>query len=372
MKFILKFILILLNLATGAALVFSAWSGWLDAAQHPRLVIASMSFPLWILPGLVLLIIDFFVVRKWCVWMALCFALCLPLAFTVMPVNAEGGSVPTKYAAPDSTWTLLTYNVSNYQDLTDEYADDLNPSLRYILEQNPDMVVLEEAHWLCKGLFHITAEQLDSIHTVYPWVIVGRDITLFSKFPAREISMKSFPEQFYGDSPRHSKAACFAVDINGVETAIYGLHLKSLGLTRDDKNLYEEFTRGEGLTSRTDIAEAKNDLIAKIADANVERAEQIEVLIDEIRKLDFANVIVCGDFNDTPGCYALRRLESIGLREVYPLVGCGYMYTFNSDRLLFQIDHVLFKGAMRPWKIERGNLRTSDHYPLMTTFIYPR
>ncbi len=43
------------------------------------------------------------------------------------------------------------------------------------------------------------------------------------------------------------------------------------------------------------------------------------------------NVIVCGDFNDVPGCRALRILESAGLTDAYAELGLGPTITFNAS-----------------------------------------
>ena len=68
----------------------------------------------------------------------------------------------------------------------------------------------------------------------------------------------------------------------------------------------------------------------------------------------------------------LKRLESIGMvhREVYPEVGMGYMSTYNRNRFWFRIDHVLYRGNLRPVSMERGKTASSDHYPLLTTFVF--
>lgn len=368
MRHIFKILLLLINLFVGAALAFTAIVGTLDPEYHPALVIATMTFPAWAVIALVILLVDFFYMRSGCIWIAFCFIFSLPLALTVMPLNIPRGKIPERYE--NVSWTLLSYNVYQFFDFTNEYPDKKNPAVEYILQTDADVAILAEGRWLnvLKNNY-ITPETLDSLHRKYPYLIVGQDITLMSKFPAEVIELDNFPNQLYGKSHAHSKVGAFMVDIHGVKTAIFGIHLKSLGLTRSDKDAYEDFTRGQGFTSSSEIAFAKNDIIGKIADANIERAVQVNAMIEEINKLDCENVIVTGDFNDTPGCYALNALEKIGLREVYPLVGNGYMNTYNRDRLLFQIDHVLFRGAFRPWSIRRGNLKSSDHYPLVVTFI---
>jgi endonuclease/exonuclease/phosphatase (EEP) superfamily protein YafD len=108
----------------------------------------------------------------------------------------------------------------------------------------------------------------------------------------------------------------------------------------------------------------------KLAAANLVRTEQVDTLIAGIHSIGGPNVIVCGDFNDVPGCTSLRNLTSIsGLKQVYPEVCCGPTYTFNTNRFYFRIDHVLYRGDLKPVEMVRGDIRCSDHYPLLTTFL---
>lgn len=368
MRKLLKFILLCLNIVIGAGLMVSAMTGLLNPEQHSRIVIASMTLPAWTVLALLALAGDFFVMRRGCLFMAFCLAVSFPQAYTVLPLNIPRGAVPQR--EKNLSWTLLSYNISNFDDLTEMYDGGVNPGVSYILATDADIVVLPEgANFEVTHHFHITGEQMDSLTARYPYIIKGNDILMMSKFPARAIELHNFQHQYLYGNARSSRVAAYMVDIHGRETAIFGCHLQSLGLTRDDKDLYEEFTRGEGLASKQELIIAKNDIIGKIGLANRKRAVAVDALVAAIDSIGCSNTIVCGDFNDTPCCYALRSLEHIGLREVYPLVGNGYMFTFNSDRLLFQIDHVLFKGIFRPWSMKRGSQRNSDHYPLVTTFI---
>ena len=369
MKQLLKIFLIISNVCVGFALILALFTSMLNAVEHPSLVIFSMSAPIWVVLGFMLLIADFFFLRKMCVWLSVCFAICLPLAFNLFPLNIPRGKVFKDIEK--SAWTLLSYNISNYFDLTDNYPGDVSPGVSYLLRTNADVVVLAEAQYTMPiKATHFTQEQMDSLKSLYPYIIVGNDITLLSKFPAEEFDIPSFPKQLFNKSRAESKAAAFMLNIHGEKTIIIGLHLQSLGLTQNDKDLYRDFTKGEAFMSKMEIKEVKKDLIDKISRANLQRACAVDSLSSFISALPGNdNLIVCGDFNDTPGCYAIRELQNLGLREAFPLTGTGYMFTYNKDRLLFQIDHVMFRGKLRPWSIHRGNLRSSDHFPLLVTFI---
>ncbi|MCH5219535.1 MAG: hypothetical protein J1F20_03105 [Muribaculaceae bacterium] len=368
MRKLIKLIFICLNIIVACGLICSAFSSLLNPASFPRLVIASMSLPVWVFAALCLVLLDFFVLRKWCIVMAVNVGITLPACFTVLPLNIPRFTAPP--CEDGLSWSLLSYNISNFIDLTEKYDGDVNPGISYILSTNADVVVIPEGNMLnFSPYLHIGQSQLDSLSNLYPYIIRGNDLLLLSKFPATPIHLDNFPHHYLFGNGKRSRVAAYLLNINGVETALFGCHLQSLGLTQDDKNLYEEFTRGEGFTSKEELRTAKNDIIAKIGEANVERAIAVDALISSIDSVGISNAVVCGDFNDTPCCYALRRLQNIGFHEVYPLVGNGYMFTYNSDRLLFQIDHVLFRGEFFPWTMRRGSQRNSDHYPLLTTFI---
>ena len=365
---VIKIFWILVNILIFAGLFSATVSCFISPVKFPSFALLAMSMPVWIPIAFIAMLLNFFWNRKLCVGQSLFLAVALPMFFTLFPLNISRGNIPANYKK--NSWTLLTYNVANFEDLTKAYAGDVNPAISYILKTDADVVMLEEGHWLTLvPQFRIKPEQLDSLYRHYPYIIIGTDITLLSKFPADSLSLVNYPAQMYGKTLENSKAACFLVDVHGIKTAIFGVHMKSLGLTDDDKTIYEDFTTGEGFTSKAELREVKNDVFRKVISAGVKRARHIDALCADIDSIGFDNAIVCGDFNDTPGCYSLRKLQSIGFREVYPLVGNGYMYSFNKDRLFFQIDHVLFRGAFRPWNMSRGSLKSSDHYPLLTTFV---
>mgnify|MGYP004449285907 FL=1 len=87
--------------------------------------------------------------------------------------------------------------------------------------------------------------------------------------------------------------------------------------------------------------------------------------IDEIS----GPVIVCGDFNDTPSSWTYRTIRGSDLADCYCDCGLGHTITYHENRLYFRLDHIFYKGeGLKAIRIERGNDKFSDHYPLMATF----
>jgi len=358
----------MMNIMTCAGLVVSGHAGSLDAQAWPRMAIASMTFPAWGVLAVVMLVSDFFFAKRWCVALAGAVAVSLPMVYNVFPLNIPQGDVPERLR--EDSWVLLTYNTTGFQDLTDKYPGDENTTIRYILSRHADVVVLQETDTIGPNpSLRITDEQVDRLESRYPYIFVGADVTLLSRFPGEEIDICGMEGQ--GES-RAGRFGCWVLDIHGRRVAIFGVHLKSIGLTHEDKALYKDITNVNGVPDRAEMREVKTELLGKLASANAVRPIQTRRIVNTIDSLGIDDVVVCGDFNDTPGCYSLHLLTDAGLREVYPVVGCGYMPTFNRNRFYFRIDHVLVRGYYRPWSLRRGDIMSSDHYPLTVTFVGER
>lgn len=357
------FLLVVFNLIAGFGLVISSIACLLDPSTYPTSVILAMSFPIWPPIAVVALLLNFFFARRWCIFSAVTFAVSLPMVFTTYPLNPFYGNPPKRLS--DRSWTLLSYNILNYRDFTNEYTNGRNQTLQYIIDRNADVVVFEECEFPRDKDLRITPGQRDTLNRLYHYQSFTDDIGIYSKFPTRQINIGHIADNRQAYLKR---AVAWELDIYGEKTLIIGVHLCSIGLTNDDKELYHDLTTGS-VNSRNEINDVKVELIDKVGAAGAVRAIQADCIVDAIDRLGYKNVIVCGDFNDTPGCYALSALEKTGLSEVYPLVGTGYMYTYNANRFLFQIDHILSRGYWRPWQISRGDIKTSDHFPILATFV---
>jgi len=82
-------------------------------------------------------------------------------------------------------------------------------------------------------------------------------------------------------------------------------------------------------------------------------------------------VIICGDFNDTPGSLTHQRLKESS-SDVWELVGQGDGFTFSSTRPQKRIDYV-FVGKSRsivPLKAWVVQSNASDHLPLVAEFRF--
>lgn len=103
----------------------------------------------------------------------------------------------------------------------------------------------------------------------------------------------------------------------------------------------------------------------------MEREAQIRYLQKYLQRYGGKNVLVCGDFNDAVNCYGLYLLEHEShMHQAYADVGLGPMITYNANDLYFRIDHILYRGDMRPYSMSRGSIKASDHYPVTARFFF--
>lgn len=352
MKHVVKVILLLLNILWGLLLIMGAYS-----AYYPTRIgiLLELIFPINLFAGIIFFFV-WLVYNPRLIW--------VPIAALAMAWGGIARYCPIhKPQSPDNSepgFTLMTYNT--YFMLDYEGTDTpLNRTLSFLLAQDADLVCLQESPELTRpnpGL-KISESQIDSIHAQYPYRIpTSHGMNFLSKYPARLLF-----DTVYSES---SAVAAYQVQIGEREVTIVNQHMESIGLTQTDKELYHEITAHPN----TDyLDEVKKHLLSKLVNATQTRNEQADLTATKIDSIT-GNVIVCGDFNDSPLSYAVRRFRSIGFRNAYNELGLGPGITYHANRFWFRIDHILYKGNMEARWLERLRHKSSDHYPLLTRFVW--
>lgn len=186
---------------------------------------------------------------------------------------------------------------------------------------------------------------------------------MLSKYPLKEV--------YIGDHPSmpwpHYKAA--RVYLKDDSITIINCHLQSLGLDRGDRNVYHRITDGDISLERLDSA--STHILDKLTDAFMVRAVQAEWVrhvVDSIK----GNVIVCGDFNDVPLSYAARTVKGTDMADAFERTSLGPRITFHDNRFYFRIDHLFYRGNFSAYRTVIDAQPSSDHYPMMTSFMFNR
>lgn len=357
-----KCVWLALNLVCAAAMIVSAYNGYISPMAHGGYWgVAGLAFPIALFSVVLFLFIDFFVWRKSVFVPLITLLVCVGPTLNYFPLHIFNG----KASDGAKTLKVMTYNVYNFWDLhiEDDIDSPHNRTLYSVIESGADIVCLQETEVFgpIRGN-KIQSEDMAKLNEVYPYIIrSGHFVAFLSKYPVDPIHLDYKATQLGGD------IGAYRVHIDDeTDITFFNLHLQSLGLTSEDFEIYKEMTSGK--VNETEIKDMKSEVFAKIAKANVERGQQVQKLKRYIEHYGGPNVVVCGDFNDVANCYSIRQLEGLGLREVYPQVGFGPIVTYNARQLYFGIDHILYRGDLRPLWLKRGHVNSSDHYPLIAEF----
>lgn len=360
----LKVVLLSITVLIAVAMLMSAWGGLVNPTKSRVLPLATLAMPLILIVNLVVALLWLCVLR----WK---YAL-IPLAAIIISWSPVSTVCPLNFFsrgnANDSTFKVLTFNVANF-----DYVNQQNPSesMRYILDQNADFVLMQEGS---QDRNYMTVPNVitmrDELVQKYPYHSDGnRDLVMLSKYPYTVVR-----DSVYVNTPDYYGCVCaktFDIELpSGKQLRILNLHLRTIGMDRDDKNLYDSITKLDvDVKKRSDLRRIKRSLFDKLKRAYELHAEEA-VIVRSIIDKSPPNVIVCGDFNDTPSSYCYRTIRGDDLRDSFQDCGLGLTYTFYAKRLFFKIDHILYRGSLEAVDWYRDKVGDSDHYPQVATFVW--
>lgn len=352
--------LLLLNLIAVVGTIWSGYGGFANPKSSPISALMCLALPLWLIFDLIVIVLDIWLRRRMLSVIAIGLIATAGPILTFSPLNLPHEPLSDKEKL--QSFTLLTYNVMNFADTKGIYPDEGNLTIDYILSTDASMIFLQEVvKRKIKPEYNITKAQQDSLKARYPYRSSGRDGLLFlSKYPFEETS---FPrEKNYS-----AELARYVVDVDGRKLTVYGVHLQSLELKADDRRLFRELT--DMNISKDELRGIRSQLLSKFKYAGIIRADQSRRLLNEMGDIE-GDIIVCGDFNDVAGSFSYRMFTDVGFRDAYADVAFGPTITYHANHFFFRIDQVLYHGNITPVDITRGNLPSSDHYPLLTTFLW--
>lgn len=343
------------------ALIFSAYGGIADPMSSAKLSVLGLCFPVILVMALCVLV-AWLCLRQWAIAAVVGVALLASAGpiLTLSPVNVGGG---LDDADKPRSFKVLTYNVMNFSDYSEE-GHLPNRTIDYILDVDADIVCLQEAAQADRfDRCEFVIDRIGDIKAKYPY---------YYNEMGDQVLLSKYPFTYTGDSidvNGRNKFLGFDVNMDGRHIKVFDCHLESIGLTETDKDLYWKLTQLKKMRNMDDIEEVRETLMSKLAKAFRQRAIQAHALRGCIDRSG-ENVIVCGDFNDTPDSYAHRTVMGGDMSDAYQDCAFGPTITYHSNRFFFRIDHILYRGCFKAVDIERGKVNCSDHYPLIATFVF--
>lgn len=284
-------------------------------------------------------------------------------------------AVPLSFSAkpdPDAvTFKLLTYNIVHGWDQTqgmtqsDHSGQQGNAAFKYVMDSGADIVCLQEVmRWRDEEIPNIS-QLLDSLDRIYPYRLGNNvsDTKVLSKYPIEIIP----PTQYVKGKFDPRSYTFYRVNIKGHKMTLVNFHFISIGLAGDEVNVVTDIRSVNG--AKESISELKGSIRHKIGVAARKRKKEVGVLRDALTRIE-GPLLLCGDLNDVPESYAYRLLRGEDLHDAYVDTGFGPLVTFNQHMFWFHLDQIFYRGGLKALSVKKGDVKFSDHYPLMAEFEF--
>ncbi len=264
----------------------------------------------------------------------------------------------------DSTqFTVLSYNVKLFDFYKkNNYKEDCNKTVNYILEQDADIVCLQEfGYYNYEGyldavsLLSTMSQTYKYKHVQYhmnPYGYSTYGVATFSKYPIVKKKVIQY-------NTKYNFTICTDIKIGEETIHLYNCHLESNQLTLNDKKKMFEMVQD---VNQNKITKTTGMLLRKLGSAAKVRASQADAIARSIKKYD-SSVVVCGDFNDSPISYTYNTVRG-DLVDVFTNSSSGLGITYNETPFLFRIDYILHSKNLRSGMFEIDKIHYSDHYPI--------
>lgn len=342
-------------------LIATAYSPYIDPAVHPVRSCLGLAFPVFLLIDLAFLLF-WLLIRQYKVALLPLAALlvCWGQIRTYIPVNFPVGHVP------EGGLKILSYNIMHFNG--GKKVEGKNAILTYLQQSGADILCLQE--FTTYSSPHLTQREVDKALRDYPYHHVERlghsdisanNIACYSKYPILSARQVDYASDCNG-------SMIYELKVGDDTLTLINNHLESNKLTAEDKEVYT------GMLADPEKEKVKSGtrlLLNKLAEASAIRAPQADAVARAIRTSPYPQVIVCGDFNDTPISYA-RRVIGQDMVDAFTQSGQGLGISYNQNRFYFRIDHILVSKNLRTYRctVDRS-IKDSDHYPIWC-YVVPK
>jgi endonuclease/exonuclease/phosphatase family metal-dependent hydrolase len=353
-----RLILLLFGLNTTALTVASV-AAFVAPYKTPWPAIAGLAFPVfWFVQLIFLLYFLFTKHGRTAGLAAIMLLLTIPVSRHYMAVHFQKVSTPVKgHHIKIMTWNVRNFDLYNWS----HNKETRQHMLSIIRAQNPDILCLQEFYT------HDKDTAFDNIATLrkmgYRYWHFNNGFTLRHKehwglaiFSKYRIDNKQEIE--FATYPRVN--GCIMDDIHLPDTTfrLFCIHLQSVFFNDSD---YAHITKPEPVDEkgRKDMT----TILQKLKKAFVKRAGQADTVARAIQQSAYP-VIVCGDFNDTPGSYTYEVIQN-ELRDAFLEAGFGLGQTYIGPVPAFRIDYVLHSPVFMALSVSTMHKKLSDHYPVV-------
>ena len=360
MRKFVKNTLLIFNILAIASLLFAYLSAYISPSDFSYFAVFGLLYPYMLIINL--LFFTFWIYLKRKLWLLSAIAILIGWGFGAdfFQINFN----KKKFKTNQQKIKVLSYNVRVFNLWN--WSKEKNRAIKtyhFIKNTNADIVCLQEFYSSNRYGKNSIDSLTNNSQLQYKYVSFAKNkkkiyhhgIAIFSKYPIIKqgnVQLGNY-ENFciYAD-----------IKVNTDTLRIYNVHLASIHLGNDD---YQAI---DNINNDTAINVVKyTNILKKLKKAYVKRARQADIISGHIKQSPH-EVIVCGDFNDSPVSYAYHQI-SHSLNDAFKRSGWGISSTFIHKLSAYRIDYILHSPNLKSYNYHRVKVELSDHYPIECDFL---
>lgn len=322
--------------------VFAVFSGKIDPAENMFAAYISLGKAILVIINAALLVYWGIRFRYW-VWIPL-----VALIINFQYIGAMYQPFNSKKYGNENELKVLTYNVHSFGgEITGFSAKEFAGILKY---EKMDVACFQEY----SGNGDFTNQDLYdtySQHFPYSYIPEGQSQAIYSRYPIKKSQVIKFPNTNNG-------AIWADIDIKGSTIRIINVHMQTTSFDR----MRSKAAKARGANNEEAVNEIYLNYTDNLENNILRRAEQAKYITALINETDHP-VILCGDFNDTPGTYTYETLKG-NLKDGFKTAGKGYAATYRGLHDLLRIDYIFHSPILTGIKYEVIPYEMSDHNPV--------
>lgn len=347
---LLGYVLLAANALVALSMLLSAYSSSIDPQTYPVWSCIGLFFPVLLLANLLFLLFWLVVRRRYALLPLLAILACWGTVTTYFPMNWFGEE------APEGSLKVLSYNTRAFGQQQPHTGEKPNPVLEYLRQSDADIICLQEYIWggkLKKKDIDYALRDYRYKH-YYPLGKGLNGLGVYSRYPI----LSAIPIKY--KSNRNGSIA-YRIKVGEDTLLVINNHLESNKILKSDVETYQDMVDAP---NREKLFDGTRRLLKKMAEATAIRSRQADKVLEYVKSAKEKNILVCGDFNDTPVSYTHRVLHD-HLDDAFVESGNGLGISYNQDRLYVRIDHMLVSKNLKVYDCTVDNTTdASDHYPV--------
>ncbi len=352
-----NFVMVAVTIFFAVLMVSAFMAKYVDPADTWFFAFAGLGAPLIFLANVALML---FWIVKWRLYVLIPLAvLLLCLGDVKLFFRSAKNGVPEEYDGTE--FTFVTYNVMGFlKEAEDGLTSSLDETVAFINELEPDILCLQEYQTTYLNpktkIDSMLNLRYDMIHYKVPNSYgEGWGLAVYSKYPIIASGTIDYPES--------SNSSIWAdVRIDSDTLRIFNNHLQTTSVNKEDRAYIDsqEYLHDEGREEKV------RNIAGKLWRGFTQRAGQADSLAVAIASSPY-DVIVCGDFNDTPMSYVYTTIRG-DLLDAFVEKGKGMPNTYNGLFNMFRIDYVMYSPGLKALSYDSPEVTYSDHKPVVVQF----